>query len=197
MQRRVRSFLLHIRIPRKSLGGSVPFQRHRRIAACSGLLHPGVEVRLRILREGRHSPKSNRDQRAHPHCFFAPTCEFVGPACEVTSISRLQSVCSAVRNAAVFVGPGTYLEITVGSSNIRNLAPRSVRTPVPHDDNSTGPFLFSKRSVNLYLNRLPSSLAGRSIFAIGNSNGVSRKETRSEEHTSELQSLRHLVCRLL
>src|SRR5437899_4360455 len=27
--------------------------------------------------------------------------------------------------------------------------------------------------------------------------GVSRDDARSEEHTSELQSLRHLVCRLL
>src|SRR6202020_3621053 len=27
--------------------------------------------------------------------------------------------------------------------------------------------------------------------------GGSRRRTRSEEHTSELQSLRHLVCRLL
>src|SRR5262245_21811204 len=29
------------------------------------------------------------------------------------------------------------------------------------------------------------------------SQGVEREEARSEEHTSELQSLRHLVCRLL
>src|ERR1039458_3374369 len=41
---------------------------------------------------------------------------------------------------------------------------------------------------------LPASPQGREITA----HGVSRVEhLRSEEHTSELQSLRHLVCRLL
>src|SRR5438045_9442501 len=38
------------------------------------------------------------------------------------------------------------------------------------------------------------------LFGLGNRNYVSRFDVRirrSEEHTSELQSLRHLVCRLL
>src|SRR5262245_64652184 len=38
----------------------------------------------------------------------------------------------------------------------------------------------------------PPSLSGSSSFAL-----VSAQRSRSEEHTSELQSLRHLVCRLL
>src|SRR5262245_64928824 len=33
--------------------------------------------------------------------------------------------------------------------------------------------------------------------AEGNAGGAGSRSTRSEEHTSELQSLRHLVCRLL
>src|SRR5262245_63395737 len=36
----------------------------------------------------------------------------------------------------------------------------------------------------------PQSSLGTSLFGVG-------EATRSEEHTSELQSLRHLVCRLL
>src|SRR5262245_62410800 len=43
--------------------------------------------------------------------------------------------------------------------------------------------------------------AGSAAVALGAGRGtavvVSRTSTRSEEHTSELQSLRHLVCRLL
>src|SRR5437899_36173 len=39
---------------------------------------------------------------------------------------------------------------------------------------------------------------GRSVMVIGHQKGKTLKERmRSEEHTSELQSLRHLVCRLL
>src|SRR5262245_64027968 len=42
-------------------------------------------------------------------------------------------------------------------------------------------------------------MPGRSISSGGISPGstISSTSTRSEEHTSELQSLRHLVCRLL
>src|ERR1039458_563205 len=43
---------------------------------------------------------------------------------------------------------------------------------------------------------LPST-AGRSSGHARESANNCRTETRSEEHTSELQSLRHLVCRLL
>src|SRR5262245_65051042 len=39
--------------------------------------------------------------------------------------------------------------------------------------------------------------AGRRASAASRSSSVSRTPRRSEEHTSELQSLRHLVCRLL
>src|SRR5438045_9707046 len=37
----------------------------------------------------------------------------------------------------------------------------------------------------------------RKAFAKKPSTSPSRRRSRSEEHTSELQSLRHLVCRLL
>src|SRR5262245_46039216 len=37
----------------------------------------------------------------------------------------------------------------------------------------------------------------RVLVELGTHNGVSYSAFRSEEHTSELQSLRHLVCRLL
>src|SRR5437899_7179508 len=39
--------------------------------------------------------------------------------------------------------------------------------------------------------------AKRYFFSIGSSVSGKKKPGRSEEHTSELQSLRHLVCRLL
>src|SRR5262245_12931130 len=35
------------------------------------------------------------------------------------------------------------------------------------------------------------------VFWISSCSSASKKNSRSEEHTSELQSLRHLVCRLL
>src|SRR5205814_3643511 len=41
-----------------------------------------------------------------------------------------------------------------------------------------------------------SLIVGQKVLAIGNPFGIFGG-TRSEEHTSELQSLRHLVCRLL
>src|SRR5438045_6954330 len=41
------------------------------------------------------------------------------------------------------------------------------------------------------------STTARPRAAGSRTNGVCRTATRSEEHTSELQSLRHLVCRLL
>src|SRR5205814_8784906 len=46
---------------------------------------------------------------------------------------------------------------------------------------------------------LPSVYQGTALNAQGEpiNNMVRPKELRSEEHTSELQSLRHLVCRLL
>src|ERR1035441_8587149 len=43
--------------------------------------------------------------------------------------------------------------------------------------------------------RKPMIVVGLIVFAIGSA--VAALSTRSEEHTSELQSLRHLVCRLL
>src|SRR5437899_7618667 len=43
----------------------------------------------------------------------------------------------------------------------------------------------------------PISSAGRSTYPRSPSSRGSRFRERSEEHTSELQSLRHLVCRLL
>src|SRR5262245_62612541 len=50
----------------------------------------------------------------------------------------------------------------------------------------------------------PSALLGDLVVVaalegdpVGNYNKVTKKCGRSEEHTSELQSLRHLVCRLL
>src|SRR5947199_702357 len=49
----------------------------------------------------------------------------------------------------------------------------------------------------------PSTMLSRSAMPVGTfrtriaSSGSGRASTRSEEHTSELQSLRHLVCRLL
>src|SRR2546422_2424854 len=42
----------------------------------------------------------------------------------------------------------------------------------------------------------PSAACGSSPLAIGR-DGYSRTDERSEEHTSELQSRLHLVCRLL
>src|ERR1035441_8309455 len=45
--------------------------------------------------------------------------------------------------------------------------------------------------------RLSISAAARSIFPNTRSKSDSNCFVRSEEHTSELQSLRHLVCRLL
>src|ERR1035438_10641187 len=41
------------------------------------------------------------------------------------------------------------------------------------------------------------AVASRAARMVGFFLLASRTETRSEEHTSELQSLRHLVCRLL
>src|SRR5947199_7807952 len=39
--------------------------------------------------------------------------------------------------------------------------------------------------------------AGRAVASAVLGRTVRRRDSRSEEHTSELQSLRHLVCRLL
>src|SRR5258705_8268922 len=56
------------------------------------------------------------------------------------------------------------------------------------------------------LQRLADALVGRRLGAVGRSQDLAHRprrevrplrEVRSEEHTSELQSLRHLVCRLL
>src|ERR1035438_10901337 len=44
---------------------------------------------------------------------------------------------------------------------------------------------------------LPISIGKHFIVGIGSDGEHERSGTRSEEHTSELQSLRHLVCRLL
>src|SRR5258705_1963163 len=55
----------------------------------------------------------------------------------------------------------------------------------------------------LILNAMPGSPAAQSGIRFGdiavglNSRPVANMTERSEEHTSELQSLRHLVCRLL
>src|SRR5258705_4577180 len=47
------------------------------------------------------------------------------------------------------------------------------------------------------MQRYCSRLASRSWVHADPNPGASKIEMRSEEHTSELQSLRHLVCRLL
>src|SRR6195952_2176339 len=39
-------------------------------------------------------------------------------------------------------------------------------------------------------------VAGETVTAVGRGRGALPKEIRSEEHTSELQSPRHLLCRL-
>src|SRR5262245_63162472 len=52
-------------------------------------------------------------------------------------------------------------------------------------------YLMAKhRSLTLFTAANPAIMGGGFI-------GESKKPPRSEEHTSELQSLRHLVCRLL
>src|ERR1035441_10976088 len=51
-----------------------------------------------------------------------------------------------------------------------------------------------------WLESLPNGLPNQQEFPITNHENTCRSHTfhtRSEEHTSELQSLRHLVCRLL
>src|SRR5205814_5862716 len=66
-------------------------------------------------------------------------------------------------------------------------------------------FFFSDTgSAELYTLSLHDALPISSAQLFWNARGVDRKATflavppeRSEEHTSELQSLRHLVCRLL
>src|SRR5258708_25544926 len=44
---------------------------------------------------------------------------------------------------------------------------------------------------------VPRATPGASVFGVSRRRGSIRRETRSEEHTSELQSPDHLVCRLL
>src|SRR5687767_15230037 len=67
--------------------------------------------------------------------------------------------------------------------------------PAPHGDRSA-----SRRRLDATGRLLwPSRLAGRDAFRRAAVHGPRgrRAETRSEEHTSELQSLAYLVCRLL
>src|SRR5262245_18801703 len=68
---------------------------------------------------------------------------------------------------------------------------------VKSDDIRTG---LGRRSARFGINSAASVLFFIGILAFVNYLGaqhVKRVDTRSEEHTSELQSLRHLVCRLL
>src|SRR5205814_9775380 len=44
---------------------------------------------------------------------------------------------------------------------------------------------------------IQSASGGRGLLYVTSAAGIHVSEDRSEEHTSELQSLRHLVCRLL
>src|SRR5262245_64731702 len=58
------------------------------------------------------------------------------------------------------------------------------------------------QDVLLTLARRSASFEGRSalgswIYRIATNTALNKRRGRSEEHTSELQSLRHLVCRLL
>src|SRR5262245_62185552 len=73
------------------------------------------------------------------------------------------------------------------------------------------------RAVSLGINGTVKTIVGEGLFEFGDKDGIGKEQvrlqhplgvtyhdnilyvadTRSEEHTSELQSLRHLVCRLL
>src|SRR5438045_6892950 len=64
--------------------------------------------------------------------------------------------------------------------------------------------LFRSCRVMVNIMREPMRIAGKRKASLSQRNGLARAnkrdqavDLRSEEHTSELQSLRHLVCRLL
>src|SRR5258705_6203410 len=56
------------------------------------------------------------------------------------------------------------------------------------------PYTTLFRSLGLHL---PDHAGYRDLLAPDGAGAASTRASRSEEHTSELQSLRHLVCRLL
>src|SRR5262245_65176234 len=93
---------------------------------------------------------------------------------------------SAERDAAIFAPPQVeYLRAGDGSHVLRS-ARRLARVP---------------RAVGVWLEKWAAEDPERTFLAARADAGGWRKlsygEARSEEHTSELQSLRHLVCRLL
>src|SRR5689334_24212623 len=71
---------------------------------------------------------------------------------------------------------------------------RSSDLPAPHGRDGTGATARRRRSSDLRTRRPASRLPRRRSRSIGLQRGG---KVRSEEHTSELQSQFHLVCRLL
>src|ERR1035438_10705260 len=65
--------------------------------------------------------------------------------------------------------------------------------PIPIVGIFTDSVTFLARSLGIFSSTIPKAPASSIILASSRISSASR----SEEHTSELQSLRHLVCRLL
>src|ERR1035438_1079918 len=108
-----------------------------------------------------------------------------GRAFQIRSIEILYRLCAKKRDGP----PGFFTQDLKCAVDLTPLSVQSgVRNHTPH----FFCFAFSKR--DLLVGEQPcQGCASRQAL----SNRPSTRSLRSEEHTSELQSLRHLVCRLL
>src|SRR5207244_11389968 len=64
-------------------------------------------------------------------------------------------------------------------------------------DATTGHLRWTQRVRSVFSPRSTPAVAGGSVYVADDDGGLYRFQARSEEHTSELQSPDHLVCRLL
>src|ERR1035441_2807597 len=110
-----------------------------------------------------------------------------GPAKTLADVPPMDPALEAYRQAK----GGGYPAPQPAPVVVNTLAPAPAQTPPPLPARNEGDAL--KKSSLVFV----SGNSGASASVIRPASGTAEPALRSEEHTSELQSLRHLVCRLL
>src|SRR5256884_9701489 len=111
---------------------------------------------------------------------------------EITTVTATES-CKASAPAAVPTPPYSYLKATIGSTRMARCAgTQHARNATTQSRMATATKVMG--SVDLMPKSNPER---RRVDARAKAIPTARPMTRSEEHTSELQSRLHLVCRLL
>src|SRR5438045_4487854 len=98
--------------------------------------------------------------------------------------------------APSIISQPTNQTVTVGDNATFNVT-ASGTAPLSYQWSFGGSPLQNATNASLTLTGVTTNQAGAYAVLVTNQSGSVLSSNRSEEHTSELQSLRHLVCRLL